>query len=87
MNIKEVHNVVRSAKSKLQHHETNPPDTVIEHYIQEELVRASYEAEAIEMNNNTPEYTTASYGSLKELRKDYDICSLSVDEIKELLSL
>lgn len=87
MNTKEVHNVVRSAKSKLLHHETNPSDVVIEQYINEELMRASYGSGTMEMNNNTPEYTTASYGSLKELREDYDICSLSVDEIKELLSL
>lgn len=87
MNTKELHGVVRSAKSKLLHHETNPSDVVIEQYINEELMRASYGSGTMEMNNNTPEYTTASYGSLKELRKDYDICSLSVDEIKELLSL
>ena len=85
MNIKEVHGVVRSAKSKLLQEQENISNHVIEDYIIEELHRRTQGSGTIQMNNNTPAYTNDAYGSLKELREAYDLSSLSTGEIKELL--
>ena len=85
MNIKEVHGVVRSAKSKLLQEQENISNHVIEDYIIEELHRRTQGSGTIQMNNNTPAYTNDAYGSLKELREAYDLSSLSTGDIKELL--
>lgn len=85
MNTREVHGVVRSAKSKLLQEQKNITNHVIEDYITEELHRRTQGSGTIQMNNNIASYDNSAYGSLKELREDYDICSLSVDEIKELI--
>ena len=86
MNIKEVHNVVKSAKSKLLHEQKkNINNVMIDDYITEELHRRTQGSGTIQMNNNTASYTNDSYGSLKELREAYDLSSLSTGEIKELL--
>ena len=85
MNIKEAHNVVRSAKIKLLQEQENISNHVIEDYIIEELHRRTQGSGTIQMNNNTPAYTNDAYGSLKELREAYDLSSLSTGEIKELL--
>ena len=85
MNIKEVHGVVRSAKSKLLQEQEHITNHVIEDYITEELHRRTQGSGTIQMNNNTPAYTNDAYGSLKELREAYDLSSLSTGEIRELL--
>lgn len=85
MNIKEAHKVVRSAKSKLLQEQEHISNHVIDDYITEELHRRTQGSGTIQMNNNIASYDNSAYGSLKELREDYDICSLSVDEIKELI--
>ena len=85
MNIKEVHGVVRSAKSKLLQEQENISNHVIEQYITEELHRRTQGSGTIQMNNNTPTYSNDAYGSLKELREAYDLSSLSTGEIRELL--
>ena len=85
MNIKEVHGVVKSAKSKLLHEQKNINNVVIDEYITEELHRRTQRSGTIQMNNNTPAYTNDSYGSLKELREAYDLSALSTGEIKELI--
>ena len=87
MNIKEVHGVVRSAKSKLLQEQENISNHVIEDYIIEELHRRTQGSGTIQMNNNTPAYTNDSYGSLKELREAYDLSALSTGEIKELIKI
>ncbi|BAO47050.1 terminal repeat-encoded protein [Staphylococcus phage phiSA12] len=84
MNIREVHNVVKSAKSKLlQEHNIN--NVIIDDYITEELHRRTQGSGTIQMNNNTASYSNGSYGSLEELREAYDLSSLSTEEIKELI--
>ncbi|WOZ17589.1 hypothetical protein [Staphylococcus phage vB_SauM-T-SE-G1] len=85
MNIKEAHNVVKSAKSKLLQEQENISNHVIEDYIIEELHRRTQGSGTIQMNNNTPAYSNGSYGSLEELRDAYDLSSLSTGEIKELI--
>lgn len=85
MNIREVHKVVRSAKSKLLQEQGNINNVVIDEYITEELHRGTQRSGTIQMNNNTPAYTNDSYGSLEELRDAYDLSSLSTEEIKELI--
>ena len=85
MNIKEAHNVVKSAKSKLLQEQENISNHVIDDYITEEIHRLTQGSGTIQMNNNTPAYTNDAYGSLKELREAYDLSSLSTGEIKELL--
>ncbi|ARM69081.1 TreT [Staphylococcus phage vB_Sau_S24] len=85
MNIKEVHNVVKSAKSKLLQEQEHISNHVIEDYITEELHRRTQGSGTIQMNNNTASYSNDSYGSLKELREAYDLSSLSTGEIKELI--
>ena len=87
MNMKEVHSVVRSAKSKLLHEQEqkNITNHVIDDYITEELHRRTQRSGTIQMNNNTVEYSNGSYGSLEELREAYDLSSLSTGEIKELI--
>ena len=85
MNTREVHGVVRSAKSKLLQEQENISNHVIEDYIIEELHRRTQGSGTIQMNNNTPAYTNDSYGSLKELREAYDLSALSTGEIKELI--
>ena len=85
MNIREVHNVVKSAKSKLLHEQKHITNYIIDDYITEELHRRTQGSGTIQMNNNTASYTNDSYSSLKELREAYDLSSLSTGEIKELL--
>ncbi|UXE02695.1 hypothetical protein Biyabedamokiny2_00125 [Staphylococcus phage Biyabeda-mokiny_2] len=85
MSIREVHNVVKSAKSKLLQEHNNINDVIIYDYITEELHRLTQRSGTIQMNNNTASYSNGSYGSLEELREAYDLSSLSTDEIKELL--
>ena len=85
MNIREVHNVVKSAKSKLLQEQNNINNVMIEDYITEELHRRSQGSGTIQMNNNTASYSNDSYGSLEELREAYDLSSLSTGEIKELI--
>ena len=85
MNTREVHGVVRSAKSKLLQEQENITNHVIEDYIIEELHRRTQGSGTIQMNNNTPTYSNDAYGSLKELREAYDLSSLSTGEIKELI--
>ena len=85
MNIKEVHGVVKSAKSKLLHEQKNINNVVIDEYITEELHRRTQGSGTIQMNDNTPAYTNDAYGSLKELREAYDLSVLSTGEIKELI--
>lgn len=85
MNIKEVHNVVRSAKSKLLQEQKHINNVMIDDYITEELHRRTQGSGTIQMNNNTVEYTNDAYGSLKELREAYNLSSLSTDEIRELI--
>ncbi|WLY86962.1 hypothetical protein 355Saur083PP_00199 [Staphylococcus phage 355Saur083PP] len=85
MNIREVHNVVKSAKSKLLQEQVHPTDNLIEQYINNELHRRTQGSGTIQMNNNIASYTNDSYGSLKELREAYDLSSLSTGEIKELI--
>ena len=85
MNIKEAHNVVRSAKIKLLQEQEHITNHVIDDYIIEELHRRTQGSGTKQMNNNTPAYTNDAYGSLKELREAYDLSSLSTGEIKELL--
>ena len=85
MNIKEVHNVVKSAKSKLLQEQEHITNHVIEDYIIEELHRRTQGSGTIQMNNNTASYSNDSYGSLKELREAYDLSSLSTGDIKELI--
>ena len=85
MNIKEAHNVVKSAKTKLLQEQEHISNHVIEQYITEELHRRTQGSGTIQMNNNTPAYTNDAYGSLKELREAYDLSSLSTGEIKELI--
>ena len=85
MNIKEAHNVVRSAKTKLLQEQENISNHVIEQYITEELHRRTQGSGTIQMNNNIASYDNSAYGSLKELREAYDLSSLSTGEIKELI--
>lgn len=87
MNTREVHNIVKSAKSKLlQNYDRNHiTNNIIEEYIIEELHRRTQGSGTIHMNDNTPAYTNDAYGSLKELREAYDMSKLSTDEIRELL--
>ncbi|WPF67598.1 hypothetical protein [Staphylococcus phage vB_SauM-V1SA12] len=85
MNIREVHNVVKSAKSKLLQEQNNINNVIIDDYITEELHRRTQRSGTIQMNNNTASYSNGSYGSLEELREAYDLSSLSTGEIKELL--
>lgn len=87
MNIKEAHNVVRSAKSKLlqEQKQGNINNVMIDDYITEELHRRTQRSGTIQMNNNTASYSNGSYGSLEELREAYDLSSLSTGEIKELI--
>ncbi|VEV89166.1 TreT [Staphylococcus phage Stab22] len=85
MNIREVHNVVKSAKSKLLQEQEHITNNIIEDYITEELHRRSQGSGTIQMNNNTASYSNDSYGSLKELRDAYDLSALSTGEIKELI--
>ena len=87
MNIKEVHNVVKSAKSKLlqEQKKNNINNVIIDDYITEEIHRRTQGSGTIQMNNNTTSYTNDSYGSLKELRDAYDLSALSTGEIKELI--
>lgn len=85
MNIKEVHNVVKSAKSKLLQEQNNISDVIIDDYITEELHRRTQGRGTIQMNNNTASYNNGAYGSLEELREAYDLSSLSTGEIKELI--
>ena len=87
MNIKEVHGVVKSAKSKLLHEQKNINNVVIDEYITEELHRHTQGSGTIQMNNNTPTYSNDAYGSLEELREAYDLSSLSTVEIKELIKI
>ena len=89
MNIKEAHNVVKSAKSKLLHEQEqkNITNHVIEQYITEELHRRTQGSGTIQLNNNTPTYSNDAYGSLEELREAYDLSSLSTVEIKELIKI
>ncbi|ASZ78158.1 hypothetical protein [Staphylococcus phage SA3] len=85
MNIREAHNVVRSAKNKLLQEQEHISNHVIDDYITEELHRRTQGSGTIQMNNNTPAYTNDAYGSLKELREAYDLSALSTGEIKELI--
>ena len=85
MNTREVHGVVRSAKSKLLQEQKHINNVMIDEYITEELRRRTQGSGTIQMNDNTPTYTNDSYGSLKELREAYDLSALSTGEIKELL--
>ena len=85
MNTREVHGVVKSAKSKLLQEQEHITNHVIEDYITEELHRRTQGSGTIQMNNNTPAYTNDAYGSLKELREAYDLSALSTGEIKELI--
>ncbi|WBF04133.1 terminal repeat-encoded protein [Staphylococcus phage vB_SauM_VL14] len=85
MNIREVHDVVKSAKRQLLQEQNNINNVVIDDYITEELHRLTQRSGTIQMNNNTASYSNGSYGSLEELREAYDLSSLSTDEIKELL--
>lgn len=85
MNIKEAHNVVRSAKSKLLQEQKHINNVVIDDYITEELHRRTQRSGTIQMNNNTPTYTNDAYGSLKELREAYDLSTLSTKDIRELI--
>ncbi|AXU40186.1 terminal repeat-encoded protein [Staphylococcus phage VB-SavM-JYL02] len=85
MNVREVHDVVKSAKSKLLQEQNNINNVMIYEYITEELHRRTQRSGTIQMNNNTASYSNGSYGSLEELREAYDLSSLSTDEIKELL--
>ncbi|AAX92235.1 hypothetical protein [Staphylococcus phage APTC_SA_12] len=85
MNIREVHNVVKSAKSKLLQEQAHPTDNLIEQYINDELHRRTQRSGTIQMNNNTTSYSNSPYGSLEELREAYDLSSLSTGEIKELI--
>ena len=85
MNIKEAHNVVKSAKSKLLHEQKHITNHIIDDYITEELHRRTQGSGTIQMNNNIAEYSNDAYGSLEELREAYDLSSLSTGEIKELI--
>ncbi|XWX32934.1 hypothetical protein ARTTLWGJ_CDS0067 [Staphylococcus phage PG-2021_35] len=85
MNIKEIHSVVKSAKSKLLQEQENISNHVIEDYIIEELHRRTQGSGTVQMNNNTASYSNDSYGSLEELREAYDLSALSTGEIKELI--
>ena len=85
MNIREIHNVVRSAKSKLLQEQKHINNVMIDDYITEELHRRTQGSGTIQMNNNIASYSNDAYGSLKELREAYDLSSLSTGEIKELL--
>ena len=85
MNTREVHGVVRSAKSKLLQEQKHINNVMIDEYITEELHRRTQGSGTIQMNNNTPTYSNDAYGSLKELREAYDLSSLSTGEIKELI--
>ncbi|UXE02398.1 hypothetical protein Biyabedamokiny1_00045 [Staphylococcus phage Biyabeda-mokiny_1] len=85
MNVREAHDVVKSAKSKLLQEQNNINNVIIDDYITEELHRRTQGSGTIQMNNNTPAYTNDAYGSLKELREAYDLSSLSTGEIKELI--
>ena len=85
MKTREVHGVVRSAKSKLLQEQKHINNVMIDEYITEELHRRTQGSGTIQMNNNTPAYTNDAYGSLKELREAYDLSSLSTGEIRELL--
>lgn len=85
MNIREVHSVVKSAKSKLLQEQKHINNVTIDDYITEELHRRTQRSGTIQMNNNTAEYTNDAYGSLKELRGAYDLSALSTGEIRELI--
>ena len=85
MNIKEIHSVVKSAKSKLLYEQKHINNVIIDDYITEELHRRTQGSGTIQMNNNTPTYSNDAYGSLEELREAYDLSSLSTGEIKELI--
>ena len=85
MNTREVHGVVRSAKSKLLQEQKHINNVMIDEYITEELHRRTQGSGTIQMNNNTASYSNDSYGSLEELREAYDLSSLSTGEIRELL--
>ena len=85
MNIREVHNVVKSAKSKLLQEKKEINNVIIDKYITEELHRRTQGSGTIQMNNNTSSYNNGAYGSLEELREAYDLSSLSTGEIKELI--
>ncbi|BAO09181.1 hypothetical protein [Staphylococcus phage S25-3] len=67
MNIREVHNVVKSAKSKLLQEQNNINNVMIDDYITEELHRRTQRSGAIQIDNNTASYSNDSYGSLEEL--------------------
>ncbi|MGI4453344.1 hypothetical protein ACR2VR_26855, partial [Klebsiella pneumoniae] len=82
---REVHNVVKSAKSRLLQEQAHPTDNLIEQYINDELHRRTQRSGTIQMNNNTTSYSNSPYGSLEELREAYDLSSLSTGEIKELI--
>jgi hypothetical protein len=85
MNIREVHGVVKSAKSKLLQEQRHISNHVIEDYIIEELHRRTQGSGTVQMNNNTASYSNGSYGSLEELRDAYDLSALSTGEIRELI--
>ncbi|WPH66919.1 hypothetical protein CUBB_gp3 [Staphylococcus phage CUB-B] len=85
MSIREIHNVVKSAKSKLLQEHNNINNVIIDDYITEEIHRRTQRSGTIQMNNNTASYSNGSYGSLEELREAYDLSSLSTEEIKELI--
>ena len=85
MNTREVHGVVRSAKSKLLQEQKHINNVMIDEYITEELHRRTQGSGTIQMNNNTASYSNDSYGSLEELREAYDLSTLSTGEIKELI--
>ena len=85
MNTREVHGVVRSAKSKLLQEQKHINNVMIDEYITEELHRRTQGSGTIQMNNNTVEYSNDAYGSLEELREAYDLSTLSTGEIKELI--
>ena len=85
MNIREIHNVVKNAKSKLLQEQEHINNVIIDDYITEELHRRTQGSGTIQMNNNTVEYTNDSYGSLEELREAYDLSTLSTGEIRELI--
>ncbi|UQJ95912.1 hypothetical protein KMSP1_83 [Staphylococcus phage KMSP1] len=85
MNIREAHNVVRSAKSKLLQEQKHINNVIIDDYITEELHRRTQGSGTIQMNNNTASYSNGSYGILEELREAYDLSALSTGEIKELI--
>ena len=85
MNIKEAHNVVRSAKSKLLQEQKHINNVMIDEYITEELHRRSQRSGRDNRDNKTASYDNSPYDSLKELREAYDMSKLPTEDIKELL--